>query len=163
VQFVAHRTLAGSAYADRVGECAAAEAAIGPLREATVAALDGITDAVVRRRARHVITENGRVRDFAAALGASDLTVAGRLMTESHASLRDDFAVSTTAMDTAVEHAVATPGVYGARMTGGGFGGCIVALAAPGAAIAGWRVRAVDGASKTSSTPSTPATLGEAT
>ncbi|CAB4873317.1 unannotated protein [freshwater metagenome] len=148
VQFIAHRTLVGSEYADRVNECAAAEAAIGPLRLATAADVGRITDHVVRQRAQHVVNENQRVRDFSAALGAGDLVGAGRLMVESHNSLRDDFATSTPVMDRAVEAMCATPGVYGARMTGGGFGGCIVAMTRPGAVSAGWVVQAVHGATR---------------
>ena len=146
VRFVAHRTLAGSEYADRVAECARAEAAIGPLRTATVADTDSIADPVARRRARHVVSENARVRDFVAAMAAADLCAAGALMVDSHRSLRDDFETSTAVMDAAVDELVATPGVLGARMTGGGFGGCVVALAEPGAVTAGWTVRAVGGA-----------------
>jgi galactokinase len=146
VRFVAHRTLIGSEYIDRVGECARAESIIGPLRSADVEDVERIDDVVVRRRARHVITENRRVRDFAAAITAGDLEAAGSIMTASHASLRDDFATSTLRMDAAVETLVATSGVYGARMTGGGFGGCIVALAEPNTLRDGWIVRAVDAA-----------------
>ena len=146
VQFIAHRTLAGSAYADRVAECAAAEAAIGPLRLARIGDEAAIPDPTIRARARHVISENQRVRDFATALRSGDLTEAGRLMVASHASLGDDFATSTTQMDKAVEAISAKPGVFGARMTGGGFGGCVVALARPGALQDGWVVTATDGA-----------------
>jgi galactokinase len=146
VQFIAHRTLVGSAYADRVRECAAAEAAIGPLREATAQAAASIDDPVVRRRAMHVVAENQRVRDFADALRAHDLAAAGQLMIASHASLRDLYDTSTAQMDAAVEHVASLPGVHGVRMTGGGFGGCIVALTEPGALDEGWKVTAVDGA-----------------
>lgn len=146
VQFIAHRTLVGSAYADRVAECAIAERAIGPLREATLLDTGRIADPVAQRRARHVVAENQRVRDFAAALALHDLADAGRLMVESHASLRDLYDTSTPEMDTAVARLVATPGVWGARMTGGGFGGCVVALAEPGALTEGWVVRPVRGA-----------------
>ena len=140
------RTLAGSAYAERAAQCAAAEAIVGPLREATVEALDAIDDTLVRRRARHVVTENARVRACAAALGAGDVAEAGRLMAASHASLRDDFAVSTAVVDALVARLGARAGVLGARMTGGGFGGCVVALTRPGVLDEGWRVRAVAGA-----------------
>ncbi len=148
VRFVAHRTLAGSEYADRVAECARAEAEIGPLATAAVADTERIGDDLVRARARHVVTENQRVRDFAAALDAHDLTEAGRLMVASHDSLRDDFGTSTPVMDAAVADLVATPGVHGARMTGGGFGGCVVALVDrdAAAAIDGWVVRPVGAA-----------------
>ncbi len=146
VIFVAHRTLAGSAYAERVAECVAAEGIVGPLRTATLGDTPSITDPVVRARAQHVISENQRVRDFAAALGEGDLRAAGALMVASHDSLRDLYQTSTPVMDQAVEWAIDQRGVYGARMTGGGFGGCMVALAKPGALTDGWVVRAVDGA-----------------
>lgn len=146
VRFVAHRTLVGSAYADRVAECRAAERQIGPLRLASVGDLRAIADPVVRARARHVITENQRVRDTVAALRAGDLDRVGELMHTGHCSLRDDYATSTPAMDAAVATLMATPGVFGARMTGGGFGGCVIALAETGAVADGWTVRAVGGA-----------------
>lgn len=143
VRFVASRTLEGSGYADRVRECEAIEARIGPLRTATVADVDTIEDDVLRRRARHVVTESQRVRDFAAALVAGDAAAMGELFADGHRSLRDDYEVSTPVMDAAVAEAAATPGVIGSRMTGGGFGGCIVSLAEPGADLDGWRVRPV--------------------
>ncbi len=146
VQFIAHRTLVGSAYADRVAECAAVEQRIGPLRTATPEQAQGIDDPLLRMRALHVTTENQRVRDFAVALQAVDLAEAGRLMRDSHESLRLLYETSTPVMDAAVEQLCATPGVYGARMTGGGFGGCVVALTEPGALSQGWVVQAVDGA-----------------
>lgn len=148
VRFVRHRTLVGSDYADRVAECGTAEGLIGPLRLASIADVDTIDDALIRRRARHVVTENQRVRDFAIALHAHDLVEAGRLMLESHTSLRNDFEISTPVMDAAVADLIATPGVYGARMTGGGFGGCVVGIAALGTEADGWIVHAVDGASR---------------
>ena len=146
VQFIASRTLVGSPYADRVAECAAAEQLIGPLRHATTALAKSIADPVVRARALHVTGENRRVIDFADAIAAGDLREAGKLMVNSHASLRDLYDTSTPAMDAAVAQVVATPGVFGARMTGGGFGGCIVALTEPGALASGWVVQAVAGA-----------------
>ena len=146
VQFIAHRTLVGSAYADRVAECAAAEREIGPLRHASAADAERIADPVVRNRALHVVAENQRVLDFAEALRARDLGTAGALMVASHVSLRDLYETSIPVMDAAVERLMATPGVHGARMTGGGFGGCVVALAEPGALTEGWVVRPVDGA-----------------
>jgi galactokinase len=142
-----HRTLVGSEYATRVAECAAAEAIIGPLRLAATTDLAQIKDKVVRARARHVINENRRVTEFAAAMRAGDLNTAGALMVESHVSLRDDYATSTDLMDGVVARLCALDGVHGARMTGGGFGGCVVALARPGSVGEGWIVRAVAGAS----------------
>ena len=136
------RTLAATAYSERRAQCDEAAAVVGPLRSVTVADLTAIKDGVVRRRARHVLSENARVLAMADALRAGELAGAGALMTESHASLRDDFEVSTPVLDALVERLVATPGVHGARLTGAGFGGCVVALAEPGAVVDGWRVRA---------------------
>ncbi len=147
VQFIEHRTLVGSPYAERVAECAAAEQLIGPLRHSTAAQAKSIADPVVRARAVHVTSENRRVIDFAEAIAAGDLSEAGKLMVQSHASLRDLYKTSTPTMDAAVAEVCATPGVFGARMTGGGFGGCLVALTEPGALLSGWIVRAVAGAS----------------
>ncbi len=150
---ISSRTLDGSEYPARVAQCAVAEREIGPLRLADVQSANRIVDPVVRARARHVVTENERVRQFAAALAAGDFRAAGQLMIASHASLRDDFATSTTQMDAAVEHFSQMPGVYGVRMTGGGFGGCLVVLGDADidddAAIVGMRVHAADGASLT--------------
>ena len=127
------RALAGSAYAERRAELAGAERVVGPLRSLhDVAALDEL-DPVRRRRARHVVTENERVRAFVAALAAGDAAVLGEAMAASHASLRDDFEVSTPRLDSLVAALVARPGVLGARLTGAGFGGCVVALCEPGA------------------------------
>ena len=129
------RTLAGSAYADRRAGCEAAEQRIGPLRDATLDDVAGIADAEQRRLARHVVSENGRVAAFAGALRAGDLRAAGALMDESHASLRDDFAVSTPVLDALVEHLRRVPGVHGARLTGAGFGGAVVALCESGVSL----------------------------
>ena len=82
------------------------------------------------------------------ALAGGDYRTAGEVMIDGHRSLRDDFATSTPVMDTAVEQLCAKPGVFGARMTGGGFGGCVVALCAPGADVDGWIVRPVAGAAR---------------
>ncbi len=146
VRYIAHRTLVGSAYADRVNECSRAEAEIGPLRVATLDDVARLTDPLVQRRARHVVNENQRVRDFADALRRADYVEAGRLMIDSHASLRDDYDTSTEQMDAVVGELNATGGVFGARMTGGGFGGCLVAMCEPGAVTDGWLVRASAGA-----------------
>ncbi len=140
------RTLATSAYAERRRQTEEAAALIGPLREATPEAAAHLDDPILRRRARHVVTENRRVAAFARAVAVGDLLGAGALMTESHASLRDDFDVSTPNLDRLAEELCASDGVYGARLTGAGFGGCVVALAAPGAVCGGWRFRPVGGA-----------------
>jgi galactokinase len=148
VQFIVQRELVASKYSERVNQCAQAEQIIGPLRLASESALQEIADVTVRRRARHVIRENQRVVSFAKALSAGDLKTAGALMIDSHDSLHSDFETSTPQMNSAVAAAVGTPGVFGARMTGGGFGGCIVILADAGSKIDGWQVRAVAGATQ---------------
>lgn len=150
VRYVAHRTLEGSPYADRVAQCRMAEQEVGPLRTATESDVRAIKDPVVRSRAQHVVLENQRVREAAVALVSGDLAAVGNLMVDSHHSLRDLYETSTPQMDAAVSSVVGRSGVYGARMTGGGFGGCVVALAEPGVLTGlwpdGWVVRAVDGA-----------------
>lgn len=141
------RQLAASGYTERVQQCRAAEAIVGPLREATLDAVAGIGDPVLRARAHHVVTENQRVRDFAAALASGDRRGAGALVTESHVSLRDDYATSHPVVDALVDSLLARRGVLGARITGGGFGGCVVALTEPGALTGeGWHVRPAAGA-----------------
>jgi galactokinase len=142
------RALAGSAYAERRRQCEEAAAVVGPLRNATVADLAAIADPVLRARARHVITENERVQAFAGALLAGDLGEAGGLMLASHRSLAVDFEVSTPVLDALVADLVARPGVAGARLTGAGFGGCVVALVEAGAVqdAGGWRVHPSAGA-----------------
>ena len=119
---------------------------VGPLREAGLDDVARLDDPVLRRRARHVVSENARVLAFAGALAGGDLGQAGRLMVESHRSLAEDFEVSTPVLDGLVDRLVRVPGVFGARLTGAGFGGCVVALAQPGALDEGWVVRAGAGA-----------------
>jgi galactokinase len=140
------RRLAGSAYAARRASCEQAETVVGPLRTATAEDLVAIDDVEVRRRARHVVTENLRVRAFAEALGRRDLALVGELMAASHRSLRDDFEVSTGALDALVDRLGRHGGVHGVRLTGAGFGGCVVVLCEPGALDEGWRLEASDGA-----------------
>ena len=140
------RALAGSAYAERRAQCEAAEAVIGPLREASEADVARLGDDVLRRRARHVVTENARVLAFADALRAGAPGEAGRLMVASHRSLAVDFEVSSPALDAVVAELVAAPGVYGARLTGAGFGGCVVALADAASPVRGWRLHPSAGA-----------------
>ena len=141
------KVLAGSEYADRRAALEAAEAIVGPLRLIDeTSALRAIGDRTLRRRARHVVTENQRVRTTVGALASGDLAEVGQAMIASHESLRDHFEVSTSALDALVDRLVATPGVYGARLTGAGFGGCVVALTEPGALTEGWLVRPSAGA-----------------
>ncbi len=140
------RSVSTSAYAERRAECEAAERRLGPLRTAQPWEVDRLADPVLRRRARHVVSENARVRQFVAALGADDPRTAGHLMNASHASLAMDYDVSIPELDELVERLRSLPGVYGARLTGAGFGGCVVALAERGAVrlplrgIDAWRV-----------------------
>ncbi len=124
------RVLAEAAYGERRASCerAAAELAVPALRDATLAQVATIADPVDRRRAHHIVTENQRTIDAVAAMAAGDATELGRLMSESHVSLRDDFEVSGPGLDAIVEVALASPGCLGARMTGGGFAGCAVGL-----------------------------------
>ena len=125
------RTLAGSGYNQRRSECeeAAKQLSVGSLRD--VHALDAIERLpdVLRRRARHVFTENARVLEAARIGNAAGF---GQLMNASHASLRDDYEVSTPELDQLVQLLQAHPGVYGARLTGAGFGGACVALCKSG-------------------------------
>jgi galactokinase len=128
--------LGDGAYARRRAECDEAARALGvaSLRDTTEAAVEAARasmDPVIHRRARHVAGENARTLAAAAALAAGDAAAAGRLMYESHRSLRDDFEVSCPELDTLVDLARdigPAGGVLGARMTGGGFGGCTVTL-----------------------------------
>jgi galactokinase len=117
------RRLEDSAYADRRAACEAAAARVGvaTLRDA---AIEQVGDDPF---ARHVVSENQRVLDFVDAMRAGDLERCGLLMAASHASLRDDFRVSTPELDTLVD-ALVHAGAYGARLTGAGFGGCVVGL-----------------------------------
>jgi galactokinase len=123
------RRLADSAYGERRDACvaAAARAGVQTLRDAPLARVGSDPFA------RHVVSENQRVLDFVDALGAGDFESCGRLMTASHASLRDDFRVSTPELDALVD-ALLRAGAYGARLTGAGFGGCAVAMI-PAAAV----------------------------
>jgi galactokinase len=104
---------------------------ITALRDITpddLALLEGAAPEVTLRRVRHVVTENARVLAGVAALRAGDLPRFGRLMVESHASMRDDYAITVPAVDRLVALSLACEGVLGARMTGGGFGGSTVHL-----------------------------------
>jgi len=143
------RTLAGSAYAERRAACEMASSIVGDLASCSVDDLSAVSDRVIRRRARHVITECQRVLDATSALRGEDAIAFGALMNESHRSLRDDFEVSTHEVDELVGHLRLIPGVHGARMTGAGFGGCVVVACEPGAIVdptsftgRGWKVRA---------------------
>jgi galactokinase len=110
------------------------KAKLGPikaLRDVTLDQLEacrGLLSELVHRRCKHVITENARVLATESALAKSDVAEAGRLMSASHVSMRDDYEISCPEIDVLVGIAERIPGVYGSRMTGGGFGGCTVSL-----------------------------------
>ncbi len=125
--------LASSAYNERRAQCAEGAAILGveALRDADLAMLEAHRDRLpltIYRRCRHVLTENERVLEAAAAFESGDPARFGSLMYASHESLRDDYAVSCAELDAMVSIARHFPGVYGSRMTGGGFGGCTVTL-----------------------------------
>jgi galactokinase len=128
---IAHHHASGS-YKTRRRECddAARELRVTTLRELTTADLPRISvlPSPLNRRARHVVTENARVLKAVDALREGDLTTFGALLTASHASLRDDFEVSLAEIDWLVDVAVSDRHVLGARLTGGGFGGCVLML-----------------------------------
>ncbi len=120
-------------YNERRAQCEAAAAAfnVKALRDVSVAdfqAKAAILEPLTQQRARHVVTENERTLAAANAMKAGDVMALGQLMNASHVSMRDDFEISSTALDKMVEIAQAQPNCYGARMTGGGFAGCAVAL-----------------------------------
>jgi galactokinase len=145
-----HRELSASPYAQRRAEVEAAEQIVGRLRGTAPADVEVIDDPVLRRRARHVTTENERVDALATALGKGQLAFAGELLVSSHASMRDDFEVSTPVLDELVGNVRGVPGVYGARVTGAGFGGCVIVLCKPKTRINApvvWRGRPAAGAS----------------
>ena len=125
-----HQT-AGPAYAERVVECqqAARLLNVASLRHVRgVTELDRLPDPTLRARARHVVTENGRVLEVVRSLRSGDLARVGSLMTESHSSLRDDYEVSTPELDLVVSSALEA-GALGARLTGAGMGGSAIVLA----------------------------------
>jgi galactokinase len=127
------RGLVASVYNERRARCAAAARHFGvqALRDISLQSLEekgrGL-DEITFHRARHVVTENGRVLEAVKAMQAGDVLRLGRLLNESHASLRDDFEVTNPALNQMVECALKQSGCYGARMTGAGFGGCALAI-----------------------------------
>jgi galactokinase len=138
--------LATDGYNERRADCEAGVRALAnrlhgirALRDVTLESLEANRDALperVFRRCRHVVTENARVPSAAAALRIGDLDEIGALMRASHVSMRDDFEISTPEVDAMVESAMRANGTIGARMTGGGFGGCTVNLVRAGEAAA---------------------------
>jgi galactokinase len=135
-----HRALETTGYNTRFDETRRAAAALGLPHDRLVRAMIGdverLQDDALRRRARHVVTEQGRVEAAVAAILAREWPRVGELLDASHASLRRDFEVSCDELDLAVSLLRRDARCYGARMTGGGFGGCAVALVAREAAHA---------------------------
>ena len=142
VDTMAHHALADGAYAQRRASCEAAAAAlgVGSLREADPGQLATLADPL-RARARHVVSEIARVEQAVAALQQGDLRRLGQLMNDSHVSLRDDFEVSCAELDLAVAASL-DAGAWGARMTGGGFGGSAI-VRPSGCTRYAWSGRAV--------------------
>jgi galactokinase len=127
---------AGGEYAARRASCerAANDLDVVTLRDVQdrgPTVLDAVSDPVDARRAHHVLSENQRVLDFVAALTDYDFERAGRIVNASHASMRDDFEITTEQIDLITDTAIRS-GALGARMTGGGFGGCVIALVLAG-------------------------------
>ena len=143
VNTMVKHALAGSAYKDRVAECAEAVTAIRQSFPSVTSLRDvasdqfesaaGLMRPVVARRARHVVTEDERVDQFVAASQRGDLDAMGKLLDASHRSLQYDYEVSCAELDFLVDQALLLDGVYGSRMTGGGFGGCTVTMLRPDA------------------------------
>jgi galactokinase len=129
----ASHALVGGEYADRRASCESAAASLGVPRLAAAGPgdVEELIDPTEKRRARHVVTEQARVEQALRAIEQVDWPELGRLMTASHRSLRDDYEVSCRELDVAVEAALEA-GSWGARMTGGGFGGSAIALVPPG-------------------------------
>jgi len=126
------RELRSSEYNKRRESCesAALDLGVPSLRNASLDDITNLSNQTLRRRARHVVSENKRVLNTVKAFSTGDLLTAGQLFTDSHLSLRDDYEVSGPALDRIVEVSLGAPGCFGARMTGGGFAGSALALVA---------------------------------
>ncbi|HEV3197220.1 MAG TPA: galactokinase [Bryobacteraceae bacterium] len=144
VNTMVKHALAGSAYRERVAECAAGVRAIQALFHGVESLRDVpaqkfervvyLLSGTIARRVLHVVTETARVGQFVEASLRGDLDRMGALMVESHRSLQQDYEVSCAELDFLVDRALEIKGVFGARMTGGGFGGCTVTMLRPDAA-----------------------------
>jgi galactokinase len=133
---IAHDNAKQGAYNERRAQCddAARRLGIASLRDATLGDVERLApeNAILARRVRHVVSENERVRAFVAALRAGDIARCGAIVDASHASLREDFDVSTEELDTLADALRTQRGVHGARLVGAGFGGSVLALADAG-------------------------------
>jgi galactokinase len=128
------RALSDTPYAERRAEAETAMQLLGGLANASLDRVEELEDPLLQRRAHHIVSENSRVTAMAEALAASDVRAAGTLMRESHASLKGDAQVSTHDLDSLVDALSSRHGVYGARLTGAGWGGSAVALVDRGVA-----------------------------
>ena len=153
---IVHDNAKQGAYNERRAQCddAARRLGIASLRDATLGDVERLApqNATLARRVRHVVSENERVRAFVAALAAGDLARCGALIDASHASLREDFEVSTVELDALSDALRSQPGVYGARLVGAGFGGSVLALASAGRAADAARAAAEQYRSRTGRT-----------
>ena len=159
----APRLLTRTPYATRRAECDRAASVLGqPLGSCDLGDLSALGDPVLRRRARHVVTECARVREAERLLACGNLRGLGEIMTDGHHSMADDYKASTPLVDELVEDLLAQPGVLGARMTGGGFGGCVLALCEPDSPALepathtprrAWRVSPSGGAARLGTSP----------
>ena len=144
------RSLAETNYQGRRAECAVARDLLGGWASSTPARVEQITDDTLRRRARHVVSERDRVLDTVKALRRGDVESVGQLVSESHESLSWDFQVSTHEIDDLVRDLCDDAGVYGARLIGGGFGGCVLVVHeqrwTPPPQRPSWALRPTDGA-----------------
>ena len=153
---IVHDNAKQGAYNERRAQCDEAARGLGlaSLRDATLGDVERLApqNATLARRVRHVVTENERVRAFVAALGAGDLARCGALVDASHASLREDFDVSTGELDVLADALRSQRGVHGARLVGAGFGGSVLALADAGCAADAARAAAEQYRSRTGRT-----------
>jgi galactokinase len=153
---IVHDNAKQGSYNERRAQCdeAARRLGLAALRDATLGDVERLApqNATLARRVRHVVTENERVRAFVAALVAGDLAHCGTLVDASHASLREDFDVSTLELDVLADALRAQRGIRGARLIGAGFGGSVLALADAGRAADAARAAAEQYRSRTGRT-----------
>jgi galactokinase len=142
------RLVSSSQYAARRAQCVEAANELGPLGGVTVGELASLTDPIIRRRARHVVTECARVRAARLLLHDGDLEGFGAVLDEGHASMRDDFETSAPRVEQLRDVLRAEDGVVGVRLTGAGFGGCLLVAHTPDFAVTSdgqWCTRLVGG------------------
>jgi galactokinase len=150
---IVHDNAKQGAYNERRAQCdeAARRLGVASLRDATTGDVERLApkNSTLARRVRHVVTENQRVREFVAAMQASDVARCGALVDASHSSLREDFEVSTPELDVLADALRTQPGIHGARLVGAGFGGSVLALGDAGCAAQAARAAAEQYRSRT--------------